>query len=276
MTISIPPASLQGLRRSLLHRVERVGAPIRRRREARERRSSMRDIATAAAALYPDGERQERVLNFVPFLARYGTAADRSDGEAERTRDVGTRDCDDFDSERARRGARVTTATVSTPEPAPPSTTARNGRRRGARRSGDSCVATSRSRATVADGALSRCDHRNRRRRIHGGVQDSESAAELVWRGRTLGVVHSGLLEPARARRARRSAGASPARWRRFSRSSPLGSCSSAYSLAPYLIPVIAPGFTGDKRELTITLTRILFPGAGVFVLVRVVSRRTQ
>ena len=37
--------------------------------------------------------------------------------------------------------------------------------------------------------------------------------------------------------------------------------------LAPYLIPVIAPGFTGAKRELTITLTRVLFPGAGLFVL---------
>src|SRR4051812_49726387 len=37
--------------------------------------------------------------------------------------------------------------------------------------------------------------------------------------------------------------------------------------LAPYLIPVIAPGFSGAKRELTITLTRVLFPGAGLFVL---------
>ena len=37
--------------------------------------------------------------------------------------------------------------------------------------------------------------------------------------------------------------------------------------LAPYLIPLIAPGFTGAKRELTITLTRVLFPGAGLFVL---------
>jgi putative peptidoglycan lipid II flippase len=37
--------------------------------------------------------------------------------------------------------------------------------------------------------------------------------------------------------------------------------------LAPYLIPLIAPGFTGPKRELTITLTRVLFPGAGLFVL---------
>ncbi len=32
----------------------------------------MRDIATASGALYPEGKRQERVLNFVPFLARYG------------------------------------------------------------------------------------------------------------------------------------------------------------------------------------------------------------
>jgi putative peptidoglycan lipid II flippase len=37
--------------------------------------------------------------------------------------------------------------------------------------------------------------------------------------------------------------------------------------LAPYLILVIAPGFTGERRELTIRLTRILFPGAGIFVL---------
>ena len=37
--------------------------------------------------------------------------------------------------------------------------------------------------------------------------------------------------------------------------------------LTPYLIPVIAPGFTGEKRDLTITLTRVLFPGAGLFVL---------
>ncbi|MBK5189064.1 MAG: murein biosynthesis integral membrane protein MurJ, partial [Gemmatimonadaceae bacterium] len=35
----------------------------------------------------------------------------------------------------------------------------------------------------------------------------------------------------------------------------------------PILIAVIAPGFTGAKRELTITLVRILFPGAGLLVL---------
>ncbi len=35
----------------------------------------------------------------------------------------------------------------------------------------------------------------------------------------------------------------------------------------PYLIAVIAPGFTGAKRVLTIQLVRILFPGAGILVL---------
>jgi len=35
----------------------------------------------------------------------------------------------------------------------------------------------------------------------------------------------------------------------------------------PVLIAAIAPGFTGDKRALTIQLVRILFPGAGLLVL---------
>lgn len=35
----------------------------------------------------------------------------------------------------------------------------------------------------------------------------------------------------------------------------------------PLLIDLIAPGFSGDKRLLTISLVRILFPGAGVLVL---------
>ena len=34
----------------------------------------------------------------------------------------------------------------------------------------------------------------------------------------------------------------------------------------PYLIDAIAPGFSGEKRELTIRIVRILFPGAGLFV----------
>ncbi len=36
--------------------------------------------------------------------------------------------------------------------------------------------------------------------------------------------------------------------------------------LAPSLVAVIAPGFTGEKRALTVQLTQILFPGAGLLV----------
>jgi putative peptidoglycan lipid II flippase len=36
---------------------------------------------------------------------------------------------------------------------------------------------------------------------------------------------------------------------------------------APYLVDLIAAGFPGDKRELTVTLVRVLFPGAGLLVL---------
>ena len=37
--------------------------------------------------------------------------------------------------------------------------------------------------------------------------------------------------------------------------------------LTPWLIDLIAPGFEGEKREVTIRLVRILFPGAGLLVL---------
>ncbi|MEO6877132.1 MAG: lipid II flippase MurJ, partial [Gemmatimonadaceae bacterium] len=35
----------------------------------------------------------------------------------------------------------------------------------------------------------------------------------------------------------------------------------------PQILPVIAGGFKGEKRELAITYVRILFPGAGLFVM---------
>lgn len=35
---------------------------------------------------------------------------------------------------------------------------------------------------------------------------------------------------------------------------------------APWLVELIAPGFTGPKRELTVALVRIFFPGAGLLV----------
>jgi putative peptidoglycan lipid II flippase len=37
--------------------------------------------------------------------------------------------------------------------------------------------------------------------------------------------------------------------------------------LTPALVSIIAPGFSGEKREATIRLVRILFPGAGLLVL---------
>jgi putative peptidoglycan lipid II flippase len=37
--------------------------------------------------------------------------------------------------------------------------------------------------------------------------------------------------------------------------------------LTPVLIALIAPGFTGAKRDLTIAIVRVLFPGAGLLVL---------
>src|SRR3954464_1503359 len=35
----------------------------------------------------------------------------------------------------------------------------------------------------------------------------------------------------------------------------------------PFLISAIAPGFTGEKRDLTIRLVRIIFPGTGILAL---------
>ena len=43
--------------------------------------------------------------------------------------------------------------------------------------------------------------------------------------------------------------------------------CLTGVAATPWLIDVIAPGFTGAKRDLTITLVRILFPGAGLLAL---------
>jgi putative peptidoglycan lipid II flippase len=38
-------------------------------------------------------------------------------------------------------------------------------------------------------------------------------------------------------------------------------------ALAPYAIPLIAGGFTGEKRALTILLVQVMFPGVGLLVL---------
>lgn len=46
-----------------------------------------------------------------------------------------------------------------------------------------------------------------------------------------------------------------------------LGVVAIGVSAAPVLVDVIVPGFSGERRELAITLVRILFPGTGALVL---------
>jgi uncharacterized protein YllA (UPF0747 family) len=69
----VPSAAIDGARARLAFRVGR----LERRYVAAAKRAEqgvLRDLATLRGALYPTGERQERVLNFIPFLARGGTA----------------------------------------------------------------------------------------------------------------------------------------------------------------------------------------------------------
>lgn len=69
----LPDAVLDGLERSLQHRLSRgerrLRAAVKRREEG-----TRRDLAIASSALFPLGKRQERVLSYVPMLARGGDA----------------------------------------------------------------------------------------------------------------------------------------------------------------------------------------------------------
>jgi uncharacterized protein YllA (UPF0747 family) len=69
----VSPAVTGGLRASLLRRLERFE---RRLIAAAKKQHAdlMLEIATARGSLYPLGKPQERALNFVPLLARYGPA----------------------------------------------------------------------------------------------------------------------------------------------------------------------------------------------------------
>ena len=68
----VSPAVTGGLRASLLRRLERFE---RRLIAAAKKRHAdiMQEIATARGSLYPLDKPQERALNFVPLLARYGS-----------------------------------------------------------------------------------------------------------------------------------------------------------------------------------------------------------
>lgn len=67
----VPPEVIDGLRRAFEHRrvraERRLVAAVKRREE-----QVRRDLQLVSAALYPLGQRQERVLNFIPMLARNG------------------------------------------------------------------------------------------------------------------------------------------------------------------------------------------------------------
>lgn len=67
----IPASVTGGLRANLMRRLDR----FERRLIAAAKREDaevMQEIATARGSLFPFGTPQERILNFVPFLARYG------------------------------------------------------------------------------------------------------------------------------------------------------------------------------------------------------------
>lgn len=69
----LPAAVIEGLRRTLTHKLSRAE---RRMLAAAKRRDDgvRRDILTVTANLYPLGSRQERMLSFIPMLARGGEA----------------------------------------------------------------------------------------------------------------------------------------------------------------------------------------------------------
>lgn len=70
-TSLMPPEVIEGLERSLAHKLSRAERRLLaavKRREERVRR----DLMVVSAALFPLGQRQERVLNYVPMLTRGG------------------------------------------------------------------------------------------------------------------------------------------------------------------------------------------------------------
>ena len=67
----LAPEAIEGARRQMAWRAERVErrvvAALKRRDDAMRR-----DVGTLSGALFPGGKRQERALNLLPILARYG------------------------------------------------------------------------------------------------------------------------------------------------------------------------------------------------------------
>ncbi len=118
--------------------------------------------------------------------------------------------------------------------------------------------------------------HLRRGGRVQRGVPDSQLPPESLRRRRTVGVVHSDIRRAAGAGRGRGGphgvAGVVAALLGLAARCW----CWSVSCSHRWLIDLIAPGFEGEKREATIRLVRILFPGAGLLVALGLVSRSTQ
>lgn len=70
--LGMPNAVVEGVRRAMQHRIDRLERRIVAAAKRREW-DTMRRVATARGALYPLGIRQERALNLIPVLARYGS-----------------------------------------------------------------------------------------------------------------------------------------------------------------------------------------------------------
>jgi uncharacterized protein YllA (UPF0747 family) len=69
----IAQAVVGGLRANLTRRLDRFERRLIAAAK-KEQATLMKDLATARGSLYPMGKPQERALNFIPFLARYGPA----------------------------------------------------------------------------------------------------------------------------------------------------------------------------------------------------------
>lgn len=67
----LPEPVVRGAARAIAHRLDRLERRIRAA-TARRADDALRDLATARAALFPNGMRHERALNFLPLLARHG------------------------------------------------------------------------------------------------------------------------------------------------------------------------------------------------------------
>ena len=77
----VPGAVLDGARHDIAHRIERLERRVVAAAKRRES-ATMRDIEIARTSLFPLGKSQERVLNFIPMLARHGAPLSRKCGRA--------------------------------------------------------------------------------------------------------------------------------------------------------------------------------------------------